>query len=567
MAPGGVRRWWPWLAISLATAAAHLWCLGSQFYLDDLWQIRDNLWILEGRPLEPMFLQWTYLMHCAQHALWGMSPVGFHFVNWALHAGVAVALYAVGLRLFGDHASRGAVLFGALVFAVHPLGSEIPNYARTQDLAWVVLWSLLACWFLLRWVQGGRWGWGVAMVAAILGATFSKGPGFFHAVSMTGVVAVAALRPRHLGFLRRHWRWAALLGGAAFLVLLAILWGTGSIDGWRRASSRWAHPRFVGHGFSICRVFWLFVRRSFWPSGLSADHHIAETLVSEDGEVADTGAVWAAVGMAAWVLGSVALLWKPATRPFGACALLFVAAMVLRLLYMVGELMPEYRIYPGLPWFCLGAGVLLARGWTRWISPRPWLPAVLVLCLLAVFSARRAFLWHDLDRLMADVLGQYPGQGRAIWVLQRKDVEEGNWQAVIDRQEKAWPEVARAYHALNREALPERTYWTGRHALSEVGSGGLYARALAHARGPEAGLESLRSLEAWMGRLGMKPETHHIHFIYLRHAEGKVKELAGDYQGAVEAYRATVPVHDRLTDLRRAQARLRAAKAGAGAAP
>ena len=40
-------------------------------------------------------------------------------------------------------------LFGALLFAVHPLASEIPNYARTQDLAWVTLFSLLASWAFL----------------------------------------------------------------------------------------------------------------------------------------------------------------------------------------------------------------------------------------------------------------------------------------------------------------------------------------------------------------------------------------------------------------------------------
>jgi hypothetical protein len=34
-------------------------------------------------------------------------------------------------------------------FAVPPLASEIPNYAPTQDLAWVTLFSLLASWSLL----------------------------------------------------------------------------------------------------------------------------------------------------------------------------------------------------------------------------------------------------------------------------------------------------------------------------------------------------------------------------------------------------------------------------------
>ena len=52
---GAGSRWTPFLWIILASALAHLWCLGSQFFLDDYSQIRDNDVVLSGHFLEARF--------------------------------------------------------------------------------------------------------------------------------------------------------------------------------------------------------------------------------------------------------------------------------------------------------------------------------------------------------------------------------------------------------------------------------------------------------------------------------------------------------------------------------
>ena len=67
---------------------------------------------------------------------------------------VACVLFGFGRDFLRGRAPAGVAWFGALLFAVHPLASEIPNYARTQDLAWVTLFSLLASWALLRFLRG-----------------------------------------------------------------------------------------------------------------------------------------------------------------------------------------------------------------------------------------------------------------------------------------------------------------------------------------------------------------------------------------------------------------------------
>ena len=150
---GNGRDWRPYLWIIAASALAHLWCLGSQFYMDDRPGILENELIRSGRFWKTKLLAWTHLGYVVQSRLFGFSAAEFHAVNWVLHTAVACVLFGFGRDFIKDRWSGGVALFGALWFAVHPLGSEIPNYVRTQDLAWVTLFSLLACWCLLRFVR------------------------------------------------------------------------------------------------------------------------------------------------------------------------------------------------------------------------------------------------------------------------------------------------------------------------------------------------------------------------------------------------------------------------------
>ena len=161
------------------------------------------------------------------------------------------------------------------------------------------------------------------------------------------------------------------------------------------------------------------------PVSLSADHHIQETLIppgSRIWNIPDKIAILAAVSMLALTAFSIFLACRKNTRLVGVCLFLFVATILFRVLYFIPEFMPEYRIYPGMPWFCLGAALVMASAWRRFFHDIPArAPAVLLIAVFALMSARRSFLWHDLDRLMADVLRQYPAQGRAIWELHRRD--------------------------------------------------------------------------------------------------------------------------------------------------
>ena len=244
--------------------------------------------------------------------------------------------------------------------------------------------------------------------------------------------------------------------------------------------------------------------------------------------IPDKGAMLAAVAMLALAAASVVLAWLGRTRHLGVCLFLFTGTILFRVLYLIPEFMPEYRIYPGLPWFCLGGAIFLAGAW-KWMFPvaSPRIPAVVMLAVLAVLSAKRSFQWHDLDRLMADVLEQYPAQGRAVWELHDRDLGEGNYQAIIDRHEKVWPEVRRKFLASLEKSGTVRQLPTGHFSLAEVAATGRYARATGHLRGAPAGLMLMAQLEAYMQALRIDPETNPTHWRIFDEDKALLLEMAG----------------------------------------
>lgn len=555
--------WLPFLGIVAASALAHLWCLGSQFYMDDIPQIRDSAAVRSGDLFGIGWLSWSMLWYHLQFRMFGMSPVGFHAVNWILHTGVACALFAFGRDFTRDRWPAGVALFGALLFAVHPLASEIPNYARTQDLAWVTLFSLLAAWAIVGFLRDGGWWKTVACVVFILGATFSKGPGMFHAIIAVGAVTLAFLESKHLRIIRRYpWQSAGVLflGMAAF-------WMVGHME--RRLSTLniWDDSRFIGHAYTLSRVFWEFAWRSIVPLALSSDHQITETLVPPGApfwNIPDKGAMAAAAAFLALAAFSVALGWRKSTRLFGVCLFVYVATILFRVFYAIPEFMPEYRIYPGLPWFCLGAAILLAAAWKslfETLSPR--VPALILLALFALLSAKRSFVWHNTGSLAGDVLKRYPARARAMWELQQRDVDSQNWQKIIDRQRQMWPEVERQFVTQNQRLAPLREVPSGDFVLAMVGIFGSYARAVAHVESPAAGLRIMEQLAAHMTLMKMTPENKPLEWDHFYHAKALILESAGNYQAAIDCLRQREdPQIAWQPDLERLEKKLAETKAG-----
>jgi hypothetical protein len=531
------RPWLPFLCLIAASALAHLWCLGSQFYLDDFPQIRDSEVVRSGDLAGTGWLFWTTLGYHLQFRVFGMSAVGFHAVNWILHTATACVLLGFGRDFVRNKWPTGVALFGALLFAVHPLASEIPNYARTQDLAWVTLFSLLAAWSMLKFLRDGAWWKVAACVIFMLGATFSKGPGLLHAIIAVGAVTLAFLEPKHVRIFRKYpWQSAGVCA-----LLLAAFWVVGDMGTRLEMARSGTDSRFVGHAYTLSRVFWEFAWRSVIPMALSSDHEITETLIPPGTaywNIPDKTAMLAAAGFLTLAAFSLVLAWRKSTRLFGLCLFAYIATILFRVFYPIPEFMPEYRIYPGLPWFCLGAAILLAAVWKslfETLSPRA--PAVILLAVFTLLSAKRSFVWHDDYRLSGDVLKRYPARARALWGMSDRDAEAQKWQAIIDRQRTVWPEVERQFVTRNQRLAPAREIPSGDFVLAMVAIFGNYARAIAHVETPMAGLRVMAQLEAHMKLMKMTLENKPLEWRYFYQAKIDIIEMTGNHQAAINLLR------------------------------
>lgn len=542
----GNEKWRGYGWIVLAALVAHVWCLGSVFYMDDFPQIVENERLLAGELPKFGKTFWTQLVYLAEYRVFGMSPMGFHAVNLLLHTGVACALYALGSELLGSGKWRVA-LFGALLFAVHPLCSEIPNYVRTQDLAWVSLFSLLAAWAVAVFFRTGKWqllGWAAL---AVVGATFSKGPGFFHALMMVLAVVMGSVTRENMARVGKRGLWIAVAGLAA-----ACVWVLTARATWQHAIPHMDEPRFIGHAYTVARVFWEFAWRAVVPIKLCSDHLVTETLVrADDGwlSVQDGVAKLAMAGM--WLVGIVGavLVLRGKQRVLGMCIFVFAGTMIFRIAYLIPEFMPEYRIYPGMPWFCLGAAIVLAQVFRK--MPGKEIAAGALVVVLAVMSAKRSLIWHDVETLAGNVLWQYPARARAVWEMEDEYARRGEWEKIIETQQKVWPHVFNAFIEQTKALRPVREVPSGDIASADVSCHGWLALAVAHTRSPAMGLAVLDQLEARMKALQMGEETHKLQWGYFYRAKAKVLELAGRNEEALAILKSRKAAHTQKADIRR----------------
>ncbi len=480
--------------VAAAASLAHGGCLGSTFYLDDWTQIVDCDAVDQGGwfSIAPRAL--TYLTYSLTYRAAGMSAVAFHAGNLLLHVTVSLALLGFAREFLADAAglpperARRVGGWAAVLFAVHPLCSEMPNYARARDIGLVSLFSLLAAWAVLRWRRDGAPRWAVATVAAVAAAAFSKEVGLPVAVGTATLVAFGVRRRRRDDLLPsgqdtgRRGRTALLLAGVTAIVLLGAGFATRLIpqlSGTLHGSL--SNPRLGWHALTEARVFWRYLARVAWPAHLCSDHQIAWTI-----STGDTVAWVSAAAQAIVIAVALAALFqrrRPAVRAAGVLAAVALLDITHRLANVSSELMVEYRMYPAMVPICLllawGLDGLRQLASARWALPpalaRTVLGGIAAACLLA--SARRTLDWRSSDTLAADIVAQYPCNARARQEVQEADIRAGKWAAVVARQ----PGINQAFDdavAFNA-AQPLRRYDPDELTLTRISSEGNTALGLA----------------------------------------------------------------------------------------
>lgn len=213
-----------------------------------------------GRPL-------VSLSFALNYAAGGLDPRGYHLVNVVLHALCALVVFGLVRRTlelpsmrdrWGAHAADLACVV-ALLWAVHPLTSEVVDYVTQRTESMMALCLLLTMYAAVRAATSpeGRWE-SAAIGACLLGTTCKE----------TIVVAPVLVALFDRLFLVGSWREAYRARGSLYLGLVA--------SWFVLASFLWSGPRSAVGGFSAGVDVWSYLlnqavmiveylQKSIWP--------------------------------------------------------------------------------------------------------------------------------------------------------------------------------------------------------------------------------------------------------------------------------------------------------------
>jgi protein O-mannosyl-transferase len=494
------ERAYPWIVVA-AALAVYAQTLAGGFTYDDVPIVAENPLITSlanaaaifrtdywgGTPDavdRSLYRPLTILSYAINHALHGLRPAGYHFVNILLHAAASLVLFL----LVRDLSGKAVLAFvAALWFAVHPIHTEAVAgvVGRAELLSFLGI--ALCAWCYVRGLApanagGSRRGylWLAASVAAFAAGLFSKETGI---VAPALILISEALYPSRRRLLRLDRRALAVFAAYALVLGLYFVLRSNAVSG------RSVIVGFAGVPADVriltgLRVCFEYVRLLVFPRTLSADYDPRDVPLSTG--FSDPGVLLACAALAA---ACVFLAWGWRRMPDACWGLLFFAVAlfpVSNILFAAGFMKAERILYAPSAGFLVAMAALILRALDRGTSRTAlWAVALGVAAAFAARTAARNPDWRDNERLAAATLRTSPSSVTMNTLM-------FNWHRARGRNDLARPFIARALAAEpdNRTVLRNfgNLEMDEKHAAAAEG---YYRRALAQAPGDAGMLNNL----------------------------------------------------------------------------
>lgn len=158
--------------LALLSAALYLNTLKNDFALDDVMVLSENRYVQQGLAGIPHLLTTHHLegfgansvsdyyrplslvMFAAGYQLWGLNPAAEHAVNIIVFAACVVLLFLFFDKLFNREKTLAAFV-ACLLFAVHPIHTEVVANIKSRDELLCFFFSFAALLLLTGYVQRG----------------------------------------------------------------------------------------------------------------------------------------------------------------------------------------------------------------------------------------------------------------------------------------------------------------------------------------------------------------------------------------------------------------------------
>ncbi len=361
------------------------------------------------------------------HALWGLSPRGYHLQNILWHTAVVLLLF------LGLASSAGGFLFpftAAALFAVHPINVEtvsVINYREDLLAAFFVLTTLLAVAQARRASgQGTKMAFrALGCLLAILGAFSKENATMVPFVLVALDVLAAPSRRPGKAVLRAFLPDYLLLASA---VIAVFIWRT------------WAMGKPAVVSLSAQTVPFAEAGTTFFQSTSALLRGMGQLVLPVHFAPDYAGAPSA---LTAGVLSTVVLIlaaaWVYRLRhdhpwlAFGVLGGILAYLPTLGLVPITNVRADRYFYLPSMP-LLIAVAYLLTTGLsrTKWLGqgstfdlPRPWLVVATIVALLGARSIRQGRIWRDDLTLWTFGTAAEPGSPRAWAALAQAQLGRG----------------------------------------------------------------------------------------------------------------------------------------------
>jgi protein O-mannosyl-transferase len=439
---------WCWLAglgaAMLAALAVYAPALRGEFLFDDI--------ALPFRAV-PNYAQWTVmeamkgvrpltgLSYWISFHAGGGQPLAFHLSSVLLHAGSAVLLGYVLLRVLALRLpnvwERGLLAtLGAALFLLHPAQTEAVAYitSHSETLSLFFYLAALAV-FLSREQAKVSWGIAIGTLGCFLLAMLSKE----HALTLPAVLVLLDLfvyRQSIPNLLREGWRLYGLLAGGAAVGVAVVM---NTLVGAKTAGFGMSDLQWWEYLLTQGRAIMLYLRLWLLPVGQNGDY-----LFPISRGPLEHGALlfWAAIA------GLAVLAFRMRERAplvaLGFALFLLVLAPTSSIL-PIQDAAVERRVYLASLGLVMASVGLALRFGVRGSLLRFGGVALLVVLSVATYS--RSQVWASGNAFWADVIEKNPQSWRANVAVGLQALERQQCQVAIERLETAKPGVADNFEA------------------------------------------------------------------------------------------------------------------------
>ena len=540
----------PWMIVLVMALIAHVGALTATFYFDDMrlllpftegdfsyygWSLR---WSISSFRVLTMWTFW------ATYQVTGLSSVGFHAVNLAMHAGVAVLSYFIArdwLSRDTDTAkpirNSAIALAAACMFAAHPLGSEITHYVRARDTLLMTGFGLASVGAFSSYRRRG--------VAALIYGTLLSVAAMYS--KPTGPAWIACLIPWTLICFWYPSDWKSLAGNRKFwgvslaLAALLLILFRGQVElgvqrGAEMSRTLFGSPALTRTCLTQLRLSQQVATQLLAPVDLVSDHQGYYSLRwSDPGVWISVMGVLASIFLCVW-------LWRKRYRWQAWAVGTIVGTHLQHCPYVLGEYYCEYRIYPSIFCFTLLVAAGLAGLFSRYAqaTQRFWMISMLVVCVYCLGTWSRSIAWTSVDRLASDALTTYPLNIRSHYHVIMAANAEGDHQRVIEQRERMNLAMVKIQEFNRTRPYGRMLDWPLAVKYAIVAEG-MAARSTAAEQGLDAGLAQLKQLTANLEKQGMLEDEETR--IALSAAKMWVYADAGRYDEIPEVIIAPLPEH------------------------